>query len=319
VDLFLCAGANTEGAWAEWGRRMTGAIVGGKRLDRPKQFCRLQGESLLQRTLRRSKCITDPEHTVVVVRDGHRHWWQDELRQFPSKNILSEAANRGTGVAIFNALVHVLQHDQNATLVFLPSDHSADRETALIASVHSAARLAAANREQIVLLGIAPDSPEMGYGWILPGPGGTGSAQRVKRFVEKPEAHVALELYATGALWNSFIFASSAPALLELFEVTRPDLVRSHRERFLVRGLKEPRERALFRALPLVDFCRDILQSDVARLRVLIVPPCGWTDLGTPYRVNQWLERASAFPPGGANRGVEGQPLPDLREAITSM
>ena len=130
---------------------------------------------------------------------------------------------------------------------------------------------------------------------------------------------LALGLYGAGALWNSFIFAGSAPALLELFEATRPDLVRSHREHLLVQGLKDPREPALLRAQPQVDFCSDILQSDVDRLRVLIVPPCGWTDLGTPQRVNRWLERTSAFPPGGANRGVERQPLPDLREAITSV
>jgi mannose-1-phosphate guanylyltransferase len=278
------------------GRRMTGAIVGGKRLDRPKQFCRLQGESLLQRTLQRSKRIIDPERTLVVVREDHRRWWQDELGRFPSKNILSEAANRGTGVAILNALVHVLQRDQDPTLVFLPSDHSADREMALVESANSAAGLAASNHKQIVLLGITPDSPEMGYGWILPRRGDAGRGQMVERFVEKPQAHLADQLHAAGALWNSFIFASSAHALLSLFEAAHPRLVHQYLQWFFVQGWNEPRERDLFVGLPTVDFCSEILQSSAASLRVLVVPPCGWTDLGTPYRVNKWLQRTCSFP-----------------------
>ena len=282
------------------GRRMAGAIVGGKRLDRPKQFCCFQGESLLHRTLRRSRRINDPERTLVVVRDDHRRWWQDELRQFPSENILSEPANRGTAVAILNALVNVLQRDHDSTLVFLPSDHSADREFELVASVNAAARLAAANHKNIMLLGITPNGPEMGYGWILPRPGNPKRGQRVDRFVEKPEAQTVLELQAAGALWNSFIFASSAHALLGLFEATHPRLVHRYLQWFLAHETKAPENSSLFLDLPCVDFCSEILQSKAASLRVLVVPPCGWTDLGTPRRVNQWLDRTGSIPTGAA-------------------
>lgn len=275
------------------GRRLLGALVGGQRLDRPKQFCRLQGESLLRRTLRRAEGITHRDHTVAVVRHAHRAWWREELRDLPSENVLAQADNRGTGVAILHALAHVLQRDDNPTLVFLPSDHSAESEAILTESVRLAARCAAADLRHLVLLGVTADRPETEYGWILPRTGDASSLRNVERFVEKPDAIAAAALHAAGALWNSFIFACSGHALLTAFEASHPHLLRTCLRSFLVRHLDDSQERAVYRALPRVDFCGEVLQAAVERLRVLTVPPCGWTDLGTPARVNAWLKRAS--------------------------
>jgi mannose-1-phosphate guanylyltransferase len=268
--------------------------------------------------LRRSQRITDPERTLVVVRDEHRHWWQRELQDLPNENVLSEAVNRGTAVAILNALIHVLQRDSNPVLLFLPSDHSADHEDALVESASSAARLAAASREHLVLLGITPDRPETEYGWILPGGDDSGGGRIVERFVEKPQAGLALGLHASGALWNSFIFASSAHLLLDLFQATQPRLVSGYLKWFRGQESSALRARDQFLALPSTDFSQDVLQSAAYCLRVLVVPPCGWTDLGTPRRVNEWLERVRVFPSTASDPLMRGQPVTGMKIATTT-
>ena len=54
---------------------------------------------------------------------------------------------------------------------------------------------------------------------------------------------------------------------------------------------------ALYEHLPSIDFSRDIVAGQEAVLRVLAVPPCGWSDLGTPQRVEEALRRGPQCAP----------------------
>ena len=281
------------------GRRLHGAVVRGRRLDRPKQFCCFNGAgSLLQETLRRAERITHQSRILAVVRDDHREWWSHDLSRLPSQNVLSQPDNRGTAVAILHALVHVLQRDQDPTLVILPTDHAVNDETVLVGSIRLAATIAGDSHEHLVLLGMAPERVECEYGWILPERECRGQLRPVERFVEKPAPSLAATLFSMGALWNSFISAVSGNALLELFEGCQPDLFRRYLDSRLAAQADEVRGGVLFRTLPAVDFSRDIVEAALIRLRVLTVPPCGWTDLGTPRRLEQWLTRCSVEPAG---------------------
>jgi mannose-1-phosphate guanylyltransferase len=81
-----------------------------------------------------------------------------------------------------------------------------------------------------VLLGITPDSPETGYGWIEPAQVTSTAPLRtflVSRFWEKPPSEVARRLMATGCLWNSFMMVGQLPTLLGLFILALPDLYAS--------------------------------------------------------------------------------------------
>jgi len=285
-------------------------------VDRPKQFCRFSGaESLLERTLQRAECVTDRSRIVVVVREDHRCWWSSELNRLAPEHVLAQTDNRGTAVAILHALVHVLRRDASPTVVILPSDHGVTEETVLLESIVLAARTAALSREHLVLLGAAPGHAETEYGWILPSSDVAAGGRKVERFVEKPESRLAADLFTAGALWNTFVCASSGQALLRLFEERQP-LVLSGYLKFLAAHVTH--QPALFRALPCVDFGRDVLQSAVSCLRVLTVPPCGWTDLGTPERVNQWLENRYPPLPAPAGHRVKALSASGRRDAITA-
>src|SRR5262249_62077825 len=71
----------------------------------------------------------------------------------------------------------------------------------------------AAEQDVLVTVGVKPTRNETGYGYIVPGKP-TGSARRVKRFIEKPSAARAALLRRSGALWNSGLFAWSAARFL---------------------------------------------------------------------------------------------------------
>ncbi len=301
------------------GSRLAGAVVQGRRLDRPKQFCRIGGpRSLLQETLRRAECLTDRSHIVVLVRDEHRRWWMDELAHLPSQNVLAQSGNHGTAVAILHALVHVLGRDGDPTLVILPSDHRADEEAVLVESIDHAVRVAAVDREAFVLLGLTPSYPETDYGWILPNRSDTRSVRTVSRFVEKPAARLAAGLLAAGALWNSFIGAGSGQALSALFRASRYVSLHHYLESSVLQPMGDREQLAQFGALPCVDFGRDVLQPASGSLRVLPVPPCGWTDLGTTQRVDRWLRRRvpRMSPPTESTVAVQNASAPGVVHTV---
>jgi mannose-1-phosphate guanylyltransferase len=105
----------------------------------------------------------------------------------------------------------------------------------------------------------------------------------VVEFVEKPLMAEAQSLITRGALWNTFILAASARTLLSLYGRDFDSIVirMSH-------ALEQSGNHAmvdLYRTLPTLDFCRDVLEGQAARLQVYPLPHCGWTDLGTPQRV----------------------------------
>ena len=175
-----------------------------------------------------------------------------------------------------------------ARIAFLPSDHFVARESVMAESLRLALGSLEENSGGVTLLGITPDAPETGYGWIVPERAGRLLAP-VERFVEKPDADSASQLFAAGALWNSFLFAVRAAALLELFRQRMPGLLSEFQAAFGTPSGRPTRLAELYTRLGSSDFSRDLLQESAACLRLAIVPPCGWTDLGTPERVARCL------------------------------
>ncbi len=271
-------------------------LAGLTRLDdgstAPKQFCSLRGgRSLLGDALRRALRISPFERTLVVVAERHRAYWEAELRHLPRENILVQPLNRGTTSGVLLPLLTVLRRDHDARVVLLPSDHFVANERILADSVGAALFALAAQPASVVLLGITPDGAETDYGWIVPGPA-RGSLRSVDSFVEKPPAPLARELYERGGLWNSFLLTARGLSLAALFAEQTPDLFEAFEQAL---GCATSRQaealRELYEGLPNSDFSRAVLQNSPERLRVLRVPPCGWTDLGTPARVADCVRR----------------------------
>jgi len=264
----------------------------------PKQFCSLRGgPSLLEEALRRAARVAAPDRVCTVVAAQHRRWWEPPLRALPERNVIAQPENRGTAHGILYPLLHIAARDPDATLLLLPADHHVRDEAALAQSLQRATALAAEYRRTTFMLGVAPAEADPELGYIVPAEAGYAGAARVLQFVEKPSLPLAMELLARGALWNVFIIAASVRALLDLCERRLGPTVAEMRAIVdALRGADPAASTAaddLYRRLPAVDFSRDVIEGQESRLRVVSVPDCGWTDLGTPQRVAETIRRLS--------------------------
>jgi mannose-1-phosphate guanylyltransferase len=255
----------------------------------PKQFCSLgNGPSLLEDTLHRAQAIAPPQRTCVVLAEQHRRWWRGLPLNLPAQNLIAQPRNRGTANGILLPLLHIVHRDPDAAVLVLPSDHYVRNETVLAVSLRRAMHEIDREPGHLILLGMTPEDMDPEFGYIIAEGDDTSAIRAVSEFVEKPSVATARELMARGGVWNSFIFAAHSQGLIRAFEARCPDLVGEMQH--IVGSPVDADERRLrlvelYERLPDLDFSRDILERSAASLRVLTVPACGWTDLGTPRRV----------------------------------
>jgi mannose-1-phosphate guanylyltransferase len=274
----------------------------------PKQYCSLRGDgSLLQKALARADRLAPPERVITVVSAAHERWWSRELVGRPPGNTLVQPLNRGTAPGLLLPLIEVLDRDPDAGVVVLPSDHFVRDEPVLAQAARRALSAVERRRAGLVLLGISPDAAVPDYGWIVPAGGRSGRVQEVASFVEKPAPREAALLLRAGGLWNSFLFAARSADLLALMQRRLPWLARALMDARCVEPSARSRALSvLYQAMLPADFSRDVLQGAERSLRLLRVPACGWTDLGTPERVASCLDEAEAPRAGAAARGKAG-------------
>jgi len=273
----------------------------------PKQFCSLNGgPSLLEEALERAAVAACPEQTIVVVAAEHRRHWQHALTDLRPHNVIVQPRNRGTANGILLGVSAILERSPDALVAVLPSDHYIAREEVLAAALDRAMTGIASDERasSIGFLGVEPEGPDPELGYIVRGePRGDGSCT-VARFVEKPTRDQAVRLLRRRALWNSFILVAHATALADLIERRFPVEVTAFRSlwrQFAWSARLRSDLQQLYERLPEIDFSRDVVEGAAAPLHVVPVPACGWSDLGTPQRVAECLERlgtvTAASPP----------------------
>ncbi len=261
----------------------------------PKQFCSLDGgDSLVGEAVGRAARLVPHERICAIVAERHRPYWRDGRLGIATDNIFVQPLNRGTAHGILLSVLSVLERDPLAHIVFLPADHHVRDEVVLARALRHAALLAAGPNAGLVLLGIEPEEADPELGYIVPGRMLPDGSRSVAQFVEKPPVAQARELLERGALWNSFIFAGGASALLGMFRARMPGAVDAMATAIAQDDYSRSGSSALgalYDTLPGVDFSRQILQGAESHLRVVAAPACGWTDLGTPRRVAETLSR----------------------------
>ncbi len=264
----------------------------------PKQYCTFGGEkSLLRLALDRARSVVRPDRVIAVVAERHRRWWELELgrmdNEFPAENVVVQPANRGTAVGILLGLARVVSRQGLLPRVLvLPSDHFVGQEQTLIRHLETGLLATREDPSRLVLLGMTPEALDPEYGWILSPDAAAGVARPVVKFVEKPDPASSRRLMERGALLNSFIFVARTATLLFLYRRVMPDILR----RFLPRltrpdGWARSVLRRLYRTLPSRDFSRELLERCTDCLAVVPVPPCGWSDLGTPARLIRFQQQ----------------------------
>jgi mannose-1-phosphate guanylyltransferase len=265
----------------------------------PKQFCSLyEGPSLFHEAVRRARSVADENCICAVVAEQHRRWWEGLRSEVSPRNMIVQPRNRGTAIGILLPLLHIVKRNPRASIVLLPSDHHVRREEVLSASLRAGAEQLRWRLDELILLGLKPEEADPELGYIVPGRNDGRGALSVTRFVEKPNVAAARQLIEQGALWNAFILLARAQALLAGFKRRVPEIVTAMNaalERDEIAG-GATHIGELYGSLPSLDFSHDVLPGRESVLRVLPVPECGWSDLGTPKRVAETLARAQAPP-----------------------
>lgn len=205
----------------------------------PKQFLCLTGsESLFQQAARRLAGLGGDDLKIhsplIVTGDEHRFLCVEQLREtgIDLGAALLEPIGRNTAPALTLAALAAKEAGSDPILVVTPADQTVADQAAFSAAIQTAIREAASG--SIVILGINPDHPETGYGYIQVEPvtkkSALGARRSVLRFVEKPDAATAQSYLDKGDFyWNAGMFVLKASVWLKALEQYRPDIAEATR------------------------------------------------------------------------------------------
>ena len=201
----IMAGGRGERFWPKSRRNM------------PKQFLSLtdDGKTMIQLTVERILPLVAMEDIFIVTNRDYKELVRQQLPELPEENILCEPVGKNTAPCIGLGAVHIAKKYSDAVMFVLPSDHLIKYNTMFLNTLSDAAE-AAEKGENLVTIGITPDYPETGYGYIKFQPEQTlGRAFAVERFVEKPDLETAKAYLATEQyLWNSGMFTWKVSTIL---------------------------------------------------------------------------------------------------------
>jgi mannose-1-phosphate guanylyltransferase/mannose-6-phosphate isomerase len=271
--------------------------------ERPKPFLRLIGdETLIQRSVARLAPLVEPADVYVVTDRRYMALVREQLPHIPRSNFIGEPMGRNTAAAVALA-AEAIDRPAGEVMLVLPADaHIAD-EAGLREALAVAADVAASG--SLVTLGVTPDRPETGYGYVLARPParvvGGHATFSVDRFVEKPGLERARELIATGlASWNAGIFVWTRAAIRERLSRHAPEIVGPIRA---ICSAGSPEDLgAAYPSIRATSIDYAVMEPASLEGAVAVVPiDVGWSDLGSWAALRDaWHEAARGDTAAGA-------------------
>ena len=280
IPVILCGGSGTR-LWPL------------SRAGFPKQFLVLSGAtSLFQQAIQRVNGLAAEDITVgdtlIVTGEEHRFLALDQLREMPeiSATLLLEPVGRNTAPALTFAALQAVKDGEDPILVVTPADQTVRNSTAFTDALQRSVRAAA--NGSIVILGIAPDNPETGYGYIRQRTdAGVYGEHSVAQFTEKPDLATAIGYLASGGYyWNGGMFVVRASVWIAALAQFRPDILQATAQSCAVVSADLPfvrPDKALFSSIPSESIDYAVMEHcpgsnvDIK----MIALDAGWNDLGS--------------------------------------
>lgn len=261
----------------------------------PKQFLCMTGkESLFQQAAKRLADLGSEDievaPSIIVTGEEHRFLAAEQMREVSLElsAALLEPVGRNTAPALTMAALAALESGNDPILVVTPADQAIANSTAFTKAMQAAVSEAATG--SIVILGIAPDRPETGYGYIQAKSISAHPALEVLRFVEKPDAATAQTyLNDGGYYWNAGIFVLKASLWIKALSAFRPDIAEASHQAWSKRVVDSKTTTPFIRPGS-VEF--SLIPSDSidyavmercpdSGLAIKMIPlDAGWSDLG---------------------------------------
>ena len=275
------------------------------RQNMPKQFLDIVGENtMLQETFIRIEPLIPPDRVFVVTNGTCAPLVREQIPWLPRENVIAEPSGRNTAPCIGLAALYLRRLDPEGVMIVLPADHLI-REAAHFQEVLKV--VAEVTQDgYLVTMGIQPDSPHTGYGYIQRGDFlrqiGQHSAYKVARFTEKPDEVTAQRFVDSGQYyWNSGMFGWKVSAILEGIEVHLPAL---HDQLMTIEAaLGSQREREVmeevWQGVESISIDYGIMER--ADNAAVIPMDVGWSDVGS------WATVAELMPKNAEDNVVVGE------------
>ena len=194
------------------------------RPERPKQLLPLGSDRpLIEDTLVRADALVGPERVRVIASAPLVRPLCAAAPDLDATRFLVEPTARNTGPALTWAAFEIERASPGALMISLHADHVIQPRDEFLETIGRAAE--AAERGSLVCIGVEPDRPETGYGYVEVGESTGDRTSRALRFVEKPDRATAEEYLSKGGfLWNSGIFVWRAADLLAAVRDLAPEI-----------------------------------------------------------------------------------------------
>lgn len=253
---------------------------------KPKQFLDIlgTGETLIQQTFRRLEKICPAENIYVITNQQYADITAEQLPRILKENIILEPARRNTAPCIAYASFKIKKKNPRANLVISPADHLITDEDEFRRIVETALS-ATADNNVLLTLGIKPNRPETGYGYIQYKDHDKDFGEEVKKvktFTEKPNVEMAESFIESGDfLWNSGIFIWNANTIMNAFDKHLPDMYQSFEQGWDVLNTDDEKE--------FIDHVYPSCENESVDYGILekaknvyVIPSSfGWSDLGS--------------------------------------
>jgi len=250
---------------------------------RPKQFLDFFGigRSLIQQTFDRFKQIIPIENIFIATNKNYADLVKEQLPEITDNQIFLEPTRRNTAPCIAYASYKIQSINPNANIVVTPADHLIMNERDFLKNIQKGLNFAS-KFPALLTLGIKPNRPETGYGYIQTQEGGTDNIQKVKTFTEKPNYELAKVFYESGEFfWNSGIFVWNIQTILDAFRKHLPDITNRLAQGIGIYNTSEERDFIEEHYPMFSNISIDYGIMEKADNAYMLMADFGWSDLGT--------------------------------------
>lgn len=260
----------------------------------PKQFLSLYSHApMIEETIRRVKGLIKKENIYIATNKIYKRSMKKYVMAYGLswKNILLEPEGKNTFAPIAVLSEKINRMDKDAVIAVLPCDHFIKERGIFLKLLYGAINIAA--KGKIVTLGIPPDRPETGYGYIKIKSGsfskrngafvaGLRPEQKVysvDRFIEKPDFATAKKfLRDKRYYWNGGIFIFRSSVILSEIMRLLPSVYK------IVGKINDNNNPGrLWHKMPSTSIDYAVMEN--TRKIVVLVSCCGWKDMGSLERV----------------------------------
>ena len=263
--------------------------------EKPKQFLDLIDEkTMIQATVERLHSLVSLDHIFICTANQYVPLVMEQLPNLPKRNIIIEPVGRNTAPCILLSTLYIRQLYEDPHIVVLPSDHKINNEKELLHILTSADMFLNMHKDSIVTIGITPDRPETGYGYINYGNNidyvQGYEIKRVNMFVEKPDIEKAKEYLIDGHyLWNAGMFMFDSNFMIHEFE----KYYSSYR---LLATLPSINDNSYFKELQRKYLDCEAISIDYAIMEksknIYVIPAdFGWDDIGSWKALERYIPK----------------------------